>query len=112
VVEDENRFLKLSDEGQRLAELVELNDKLLEVLFGEVLGLDSDQAEIDACKIEHLLSIEASTRLSAFVKVWKSGEPEVAAFRKLLSRCLQDCSGNSEECSICNHVCIQPHDND
>lgn len=112
VVEDENRFLKLSEEGQRLAELVELNDKLLEVLFGEVLGLDPDQAEIDACKIEHLLSIEASTRLSAFVKVWQSGEPEVAEFRKLLTRCRQDCSGNSEECSICNQVCIQPHDHD
>ncbi|MGA0369185.1 MAG: metal-dependent transcriptional regulator, partial [Kiritimatiellia bacterium] len=33
VLEDENRFLKLSEEGQRLAELVELNDKLLEILF-------------------------------------------------------------------------------
>jgi DtxR family Mn-dependent transcriptional regulator len=110
VVEDENRFLKLSEEGQRLAELVELNDKLLEVLFGEVLGLDPEQAEIDACKIEHLLSIEASTRLCAFVKVWQSGAPEVTDFRKLLKRCRQNCSGNSEDCGICNQVCIQPHE--
>ncbi|MDF3127965.1 metal-dependent transcriptional regulator [Kiritimatiellaeota bacterium B1221] len=108
VVEDENRFLKLSDEGQRLAELVELNDKLLELLFGEVLGVDQDQAEIDACKIEHLLSIEVSTRLSAFVKVWQSDAPEVDAFKKLLKKSRHQCAGDSKQCDICNGLCIQP----
>jgi Mn-dependent DtxR family transcriptional regulator len=107
VVEDDNRVLKLSDEGQRLAELVELNDKLLEILFGEVLGVDSDQAEIDACKIEHLLSIESSTCLSAFVRVWRSGAPEVAAFKKLLAKNKPACTGDSEKCAICQTICIQ-----
>lgn len=110
VVEDENRFLKLSEEGQRLAELVELNDKLLEILFGEVLGVDPDQAEVDACKIEHLLSIESSTRLSAFVKVWKSGAPEIKAFRKLLAEQTGECPGDAETCEFCQNVCIQPRD--
>ncbi len=109
VVEDDNRFLKLSEEGQRLAELVELNDKLLEILFGEVLGVDPEQAEIDACKIEHLLSIDSSTRLSAFVKVWRSNAPEVKAFKNLLSKAKADCSGDSETCAICQSICIQPH---
>jgi Mn-dependent DtxR family transcriptional regulator len=108
VVEDENRFLKLSEEGQRLAELVELNDKLLELLFGEVLGVDQDQAEIDACKIEHLLSIEVSTRLSAFVKVWQSDAPEVEDFKKLLKKSRHTCSGDSADCEVCQQVCIQP----
>jgi len=110
VLEDENRFLRLSEEGQRIAELVELNDKLLEILFGEVLGVDPDQAEIDACKVEHLLSIESSTRLSAFVKVWKSGAPEVKAFRKLLVRSREECKGDSESCSLCNQICLQPQE--
>jgi DtxR family Mn-dependent transcriptional regulator len=110
VVEDENRFLKLSDEGQRLAELVELNDKLLEVLFDEVLGVDPDQAEIDACKIEHLLSIESSRRLSAFIRTWRSDAPEVVAFRKLLSKEKPDCTGDAEHCKICKSICIEPHD--
>jgi Mn-dependent DtxR family transcriptional regulator len=110
VVEDENRFLKLSPEGLRLAELVELNDKLLEILFGEVLGIDQEQAEIDACKIEHLLSIEASTKLSAFVNVWKSGAPEVAAFRKLIAKHTGTCPGDAENCTVCQNICIQPQD--
>ncbi len=109
VVEDENRFLKLSEEGKRLAELVELNDKLLEILLAEVLGVDPDQAEIDACKLEHLLSIETSTHLSAFVKVWQSGAPEVLAFRNLLARSAKTCSGNAETCEICRNICLQPH---
>ena len=108
VVEDENRFLKLIEEGQRLAELVELNDKLLELLFGEVLGVDQDQAEIDACKIEHLLSIEVSTRLSAFVKVWQSDAPEVAAFKALLKKSRHQCAGDSAQCEICQGLCIKP----
>jgi DtxR family Mn-dependent transcriptional regulator len=110
VVEDENRFLKLSEEGQRLAELVELNDKLLEILFTEVLGVDPDQAEIDACKIEHLLSLESSSHLSAFVKVWRSGAPEVDAFKKLLAKNHVNCSGDAGHCDLCKNVCIQPHD--
>jgi len=112
VVEDENRFLKLSEEGQRLAELVELNDKLLELLFGEVLGVDADQAEIDACKIEHLLSIEVSMRLSAFVKLWQSNAKEVTEFKKLLKKSRQACAGNSEDCEVCSQVCITPSESD
>jgi Mn-dependent DtxR family transcriptional regulator len=108
VVEDENRFLKLSEEGQRLAELVELNDKLLEILLGEVLGVDQEQAEIDACKIEHLLSIESSTQLSAFVKLWQSDAPEVKAFKKLLKKNQHECTGDSENCDICTRLCIKP----
>lgn len=109
VVEDENRFLKLSEEGLRLAELVEMNDKLLETLFGEVLGVDPDQAEIDACKIEHLVSIETSTRLSAFVKLWNSGNPETEAFKKLLAKESGSCEGDSGNCEFCQSVCFQPN---
>ncbi len=107
VVEDENRFLKLSEEGLRLAELVELNDKLLEILFGEVLGVDADQAEIDACKIEHLVSIETSTRLASFVKLWNSDKPEVIGFKNLLSKTKQSCGGDAETCEVCKSICIK-----
>ncbi len=108
VLEDENRFLKLSEEGRRLAELVELNDKLLGILFTEVLGVDAEQAEIDACKIEHLLSLDTSKQLSAFVKVWQSGAPEVEAFRNLLARREPGCEGDAGSCEICRSVCLMP----
>ena len=67
IVEDSNRFLHLSPEGRRQAELVEKNDELLETLFRDILGVSAEQAEIDACKIDHLLSLETSRRLAAFL---------------------------------------------
>ena len=33
ILEDENKFLKLSPEGMRIAEMIERNDELLEKLF-------------------------------------------------------------------------------
>lgn len=85
VVEDDNKFLDLSDEGRRLAALIERNDELLEFLFRDVLGVDEANAEIDACKIEHLLSIETSRRLAAFIACIQSGGPAAKAFLEELS---------------------------
>ena len=67
VLEDQNKFMRLSAEGNQLVRLIEKNDKLLEALFRDVLGVGTDQAEIDACKIEHLLSIETSAKLERFI---------------------------------------------
>jgi Mn-dependent DtxR family transcriptional regulator len=84
VVEDANRFLSLSAEGRRLAEIVEQNDQLLQRLFREVLGVNADQAEVDACKIEHLLSIETSIKLKQFLEAFDA--ESAVSFRKHLRR--------------------------
>ncbi len=106
VLEDDNKFLQLSDEGKRLAELVERNDELLEALFRDVLGVDADQAEIDACKVEHLLSIETSVKLSNFIQLIQTDKAVVRNFLKELSRQSTDCSHNVEECDFCQSVCF------
>ena len=108
VVEDENKFLRLSEEGQRIAEAVELNDELLEVLFSDVLGISAEQAEIDACKIEHLLSIEASMHLSNFIRLWKENGKEVQSLKKKLKEMPLSCPHEVENCSYCNQICLEP----
>ena len=85
-----------------------MNDELLETLFSEILGVSTDQAEIDACKIEHLLSIESSMKLSAFLKVWNGDSKEAVAFRKRLQKAEHACEGDSESCTVCQTVCIKP----
>ena len=80
VIEDHNKFLHLSDEGKRLADLIEKNDELLEILFRDCLGVDPGQAEIDSCKIEHLISIETSVKLAHFISFMKSGNQLVTQF--------------------------------
>ncbi len=109
VLEDENKFLKLSEEGLRMAELVHRNDELLQVLFRDVLGVESDQAEIDACKIEHLLSLETSTKLASFVDCIRSNTNAVKTFLAELKKHELRCTNNVEECSICSQICFVEH---
>lgn len=68
VTEDENKFLLLSDHGERLANLVVRRKKILERFLTEVLGVADEQAEIDACKTEHLISLETTRKLEDFVE--------------------------------------------
>lgn len=106
VVEDANKFLTLSEEGRHLAEIVERNDELLEALFRDVLGLDPDQAEIDACKIEHLLSLEASIKLCHFIECFRSGEKAARDFAALLRRKGVPCEKDKAACPHCKDACV------
>jgi DtxR family Mn-dependent transcriptional regulator len=106
VIEDQNRFLSLSDEGRRLALVVEKNDELLETFFKDVLGVDADQAEIDACKIEHLLSIETSIKLGAFIETLKSDNKVAREFIKLVGKHTSTCSYDLTSCPVCQNECF------
>lgn len=68
ILEDDNRFLDLSEEGLALAELVLRRKKVLVEFLENVLKVSADQAEIDACKTEHLISLETTRKLEKFVK--------------------------------------------
>ena len=106
VVEDQNRFLSLSPEGRELAEVVAENDKLLEAFFRDVLGVDADQAEVDACKIEHLLSIESSVKLAAFIETVQSGNKTVKEFLRLLRKHTSSCTHDLNNCPVCQKECF------
>lgn len=105
VMEDENKFLLLSPEGLRLAEMVERNDELLESFLRDVLGVNADQAEIDACKIEHLLSIETSIMLANFMECIRSDTDAVNAFLDDLRKHAAECTHDAGSCSICQNIC-------
>lgn len=106
VVEDANKFLSLSPEGKRLAEVVEQNDDLLEAFFRDVLGVQPEQAEVDACKIEHLLSIESSVKLCTFINLIKSDQKTVKDFFKLLRRETSACGQEDGRCPVCQDECF------
>ncbi len=106
VVEDDNKFLQLSEEGKRLAEVIAQNDKVLEVFFTEVLGVDREQAEIDACKIEHLLSIESSLKLAGFVNFFEAETRVCSEFRTAFKKSDTSCPKDVNECSLCSSTCL------
>jgi DtxR family transcriptional regulator, Mn-dependent transcriptional regulator len=68
IIEDDNRFLQLSDEGERLAVAVIARKKVFKAFLIKVLKVDETQAEVDACKTEHLLSAETGRRLHEFLE--------------------------------------------
>jgi Mn-dependent DtxR family transcriptional regulator len=67
VVEDENRFICLTKEGEALVEAVVTRKKVLLKFLIEVLKVSPEQAEIDSCKTEHLISAETTVKLQKFV---------------------------------------------
>ena len=106
VKEDSNKFLHLSDEGKRLADKVERNDELLEILFRDILGVSRDQARIDACKVEHLLSTETTLKLMAFIKFVNSGTKLTKQFISELGKHNIECPHDSSACNICDTICF------
>ncbi|MBP9838651.1 MAG: metal-dependent transcriptional regulator [Proteobacteria bacterium] len=71
VVEDENRFLTLSEGGAKIGDEILKRRAILEHFFENVLGVSKMTAEIDACKTEHLLSMETTKKMADFAKKFK-----------------------------------------
>lgn len=68
VLEDENKHLKLSEKGQEYAENIHNTHEVFSLFLTEVLDLDPKIADVDACKIEHLLSTESSDKILQLTK--------------------------------------------
>ena len=60
--------VKLTREGQRIARDVIRRHEVLYHFLKEILGVESDVAQEDACNMEHLLSADSLERLAKFVE--------------------------------------------
>lgn len=76
VDEDDNHFLRLSPKGEELALQIVRNHLILESFFRNILGVEEEQALVDACKMEHLLSPETSYRLLSLIQILQT-DPEL-----------------------------------
>ena len=105
VEEDENKFLHLSETGNSLAQRIESRRIILKKFMQDVLHVSTEQAEIDACKIEHLISMETGEQLLTFLKFLFSGsaraEDFLTAFRSYKNAC-QDIT----QCPLCDTECL------
>jgi DtxR family transcriptional regulator, Mn-dependent transcriptional regulator len=68
LAKDENGFLALSKEGEAIARAVNDRKRILEKFYIEVLHVTPEQAEIDSCKTEHLISTETALKLNHFTE--------------------------------------------
>lgn len=104
VLEDENRFLRLSDTGNAVADAVRGRKFLLQSLLHDVLGVPADTAEEDTCKIEHLVSRETADRLARFLRFIGSDDERARQFLAAWGRYNDPGNHNPPSCP--------PHDAD
>jgi Mn-dependent DtxR family transcriptional regulator len=58
--------------------------QVLKALFVDLLGVPDEQADLDTCKIEHLVSDETASRASRALLFLRSGAREAEAFTEAL----------------------------
>lgn len=83
VQEDLNRFLELTEQGLKVVQEVEETRLVVQRFLRDGLGMDEDDAMIDACKVEHLISTEARMRLVRFLRVLFSEKPAANGFLQM-----------------------------
>ena len=67
---DESRLITLTEKGRKVAEQIYERHQLISE-FREMLGVDSQTAAEDACKIEHVLSKETFEKFKEHVNEMK-----------------------------------------
>ena len=57
----------LTDEGQRLAQQIAYRHNVLKTFLTDILGVDPETAEEDACRMEHAISNETLEKWSEYM---------------------------------------------
>lgn len=59
--------ISLTKSGKELAESVVSRHKTLQIFFEQLLGLSQEEASINACKIEHVITDNAFKKIAEYV---------------------------------------------
>jgi DtxR family transcriptional regulator, Mn-dependent transcriptional regulator len=106
IEQDENKHLRLSENGRALVAAIKTKRLLMQRLFASWLGVPEEQAEIDACKLEHLISNETARRLVSFLRFVDSNDPRALEFRAAWGRFDPNCGHTPQACPSCRTGCM------
>lgn len=80
LAEDNNKFYRLTVKGVDAVNSVLDRRRVIERFFRTVLLVEGDRAQEDACKVEHLLSLETTGKLLSFMEFLLSSKSEASRF--------------------------------
>ncbi|MBI4475675.1 MAG: metal-dependent transcriptional regulator [Acidobacteria bacterium] len=102
---DAHHLVKLSPKGLKAVHAVMAKRVIVKTFLCEVLGIPEAEAEIDSCKIEHLISHATGHRLAQFLRFLTSGAP---ASRQVLKqfRTFRAACPESRTCEVCKGHCL------
>lgn len=101
VKSEEHHMVALSPEGTKAVQAILAKRAVVKAFLEQVLGVPAAQADIDSCKVEHLLSDETGHRLVQFMRFVTSDDPILARFRKFERECPE-----SRTCAVCEGRCL------
>jgi Mn-dependent DtxR family transcriptional regulator len=102
---DSSQRLRLTAAGADLVGRVASKHEVLLVFLRELLGVRPRTAELDACKVEHLLSEESGAALVRLIRFARSEEPEAQAFLTAFRRRTAHCPPGAR-CDLCTEACL------
>ncbi len=68
IIYEKNHPIELTEKGIKIAKEVMHKHKILCNFFNKVLKIDLEEAEINACRIEHVITQTAFDKISEFVQ--------------------------------------------
>lgn len=105
VTEDENKFLRLSETGASITQVIHLKRRVLTKFFKDILNVPEETANIDACKIEHLISTNTGEKLLSFMNFLlndpRKSKKLLDEFAKFQHKC-----DETECCEVCEIECL------
>jgi|GEM_PF-1117539 len=104
LVHDHYGAVKLTQTGLLIAECIVRRFETLKSFLIEVLGLDVETAEVDACEMEHRVSPVTVNRLDHLVQMVRSGAVDLAAVRRGLPVVQTEVCSECEATGICRAV--------
>ena len=101
----EHHLVRLSPSGVKIVQAVMAKRLVVKAFLCDVLGMSENQAEIDSCKIEHLISDATGQRLVQFMRFLTSDDRAARAclerFRTIDAHC-----PDSRSCAVCKGHCL------
>jgi Mn-dependent DtxR family transcriptional regulator len=107
VIEDDNRFLLLSEKGERVAQAVMGKRYLIQRFLRDFLGVSEETAIVDSCKIEHLIGVQTAEQLAQFMRFVESPDPRACSFLEAWRSYDSSCDQDPEQCPACYQECLK-----
>jgi len=105
VIDDEHHQVKLSPKGQQIVQGVMVKKLAVKTFLRDILCIPEDIAEIDSCKIEHLISHPTGQRLIRLLHFLSSNEPAAQQAMERLRTMDGPCPDPST-CTLCKGNCL------
>jgi DtxR family Mn-dependent transcriptional regulator len=108
IEQDEHHMVRLTAQGQQIVQGIHANKAVLHAFMRDVLGLSDKQADVDSCKIEHLISNQTARQLARLIHFLHAQDADaVKKFKAFKDRCY-----DPKTCPICKTVQAAGHNMD